>query len=339
MPQKLEDLFSAEEIESMSDEERQEFEKELEHETSNDDPEEGGTGDEAKGEAAEKTEEEKGADKAGDEAKSSDEPESDEPEPDAGDPGKPPPDDKEVETDDISKDEPAEQGKQTPEKQSEQEAEKERDKAVQDEIAEKKEKLQEDLNKLRVEFEEGQLTFEEYLDRRDEVKDQIREINVELKVQEAMIREKEQGAREQSESQWKADQEAFFSDNKDIVEDAKVFKVFAQQANIKLNTPEGQAMSNQELLETAAKEARAIMGLEQKKVSDNASEARRKANQAAGKKTAANLSDAPNASEQDVEGSAFSRLDRLLKKGGDELESAVEKMTPEQQDEWARNNN
>ncbi len=325
MPQKLEDLFSAEEIESMSEEERAAFEEELEEESEGEeDTSEQGEEGETKGETATEEEEEKGEGEG---------------EQDGEDGVKEEPEEKE---DDIPEDKPSEQSQQAPETKPDQKVEEKEIETVQDENAEKKEQFQEELKTLREKFEEGEITFEDYLDERDSIKDQVREMEVNQKVLEAITRDKQLSAEQEASLRWQNDQEAFFENNKDISDDTKLYKTFAKQANAKINDPDYASVSNKDLLEEAAREARAIKGVETKSgdgkpESQALAKNRQKANKAASEKKVDTLADAPASDGERIDEGEFAHLDRLLESGkSEEAERLIAKMTPEQQDRYAR---
>lgn len=323
MPQKLEDLFSPEEIESMSDEEKAAFEEELEGEIEDEETDDQENKDEAKGETAPEEKEKEGeseGDGEGDKeqgAEVKDEPEEGEESPAEKEAPKPEP----------------EPEKKTEEKKPEPEPEPEPD-----ENAEKKEQFQEELKKLREKFEEGEITFEDYLDQRDEVKDTIREIEIQEKLQAAFEADKQAAAKQQAEAKWREDQDRFFKDNDDIKKDSNLFKTFARQANSKITDPEYASVANEDLLKEAADEARAIMGLKKpaKEKEKDLADARKNANKA-NNKTVTTLANVPASAENEVSNSEFARLDELLEQGkSEEVERILSKMSPEQQERYAR---
>jgi hypothetical protein len=202
--------------------------------------------------------------------------------------------------------------------------------------AEKKQEFQDKLSTLKEQFEEGEISFEDYLDQRDEVKDQLRELELTSKVRQQLEEDRKQQQQAQLEAQWKQDQKTFFDANQDIQKDPELLKAFQQQANIKIQDPAYDSVSNTELLKQAAQEARAIRGVSapnnpQQQQTETA-KARQRANKKAGEKGVETLSDVPNAAEHDDADAEFAHLDKLMEQGETEkLEQELAKLSPEQE--------
>lgn len=342
MPQKLEDLFSQEELDGMSDEERADFETELAADVDNDDDEPG--------------------DKDNADV-DTDDPDKDD---DTDDPGDDPDDeataddpDKDKDTDPDAKDPTDADKKQPTEPKQREPAQQEPpgkpddaegeagDSAPQDPDAEKKAELQGKLKALREQFEEGEITFEDYLDQRDEAKDQLREMATEARVQDAIRKDKEVAFKEQVEAQWRRDQQTFFGEEKTLDSqsddfDEDLYKTFRQQAQVKLSDPSYANVGGVDLLKEAAREARAIKGVaapaDDDKKKGSAAEARQKANKSGKDKAPKTLADAPNDAEQDVSANnKFGYIDRLIDQGKTrEAEKAIEKLSAEDQERYLR---
>jgi len=332
MPQKLEDLFSQEELDSMSDEEKAEFEVELASEVDDDeagtdadtgtDTDDSGSDEDTTGDDSD-TDDDTGNDADTDTEDTQDADKGESPEPEQR--------------------QPAQQ--EAPAKPDDQE-DQTGDQAAADPEAEKKEELQGKLKDLREQFEEGEITFEDYLDQRDDVKDQLREMSTEARVREAIRQDKEAALKEQIETQWKRDQETFFNEEKVLDANSKdfdegLYKAFRQQAQVKLSDPSYANVNGVELLKEAAREARAIKGVKEPdtadKNKDSAAQARQKANKSS-QKTTETLADAPNDAEQDVSSKGkFDYIDRLIDKGKTiEAEKAIEKLSAEDQEKYLR---
>ena len=329
MPQKLEDLFSQEELDSMSDEEKAEFEVELASEVDDD---EAGTDADTGTDTDTDTDDSGGEDDTtdtdtDDEAGTDTNNEEDKSDADKGESPEP------------EQRQPAQQ--EAPAKPDDQE-DQTGDQAAADPEAEKKTELQGKLKDLREQFEEGEITFEDYLDQRDDVKDQLREMSTEARVREAIRQDKEAALKEQIETQWKRDQETFFNEEKALDANSKdfdegLYKVFRQQAQVKLSDPSYANVNGVDLLKEAAREARAIKGVQEPKGKDSAAQARQKANKS-GSKSANTLADVPNDAEQDVTNKGkFDYIDRLIDKGNTiEAEKAIEKLSDEDKERYLR---
>lgn len=307
--------FTQEEIDGMSEEEREALGDELETE---------GAGDEAEAETEKETEGEKEGEESNQQAsQQTDQQIADQ------EAARQENQDEPVQTDQQDQQAPAGQS----EKAEGQEGA-EQDQA--DPNTEQKQELQGKLDELKNKFEEGEVSFEDYLDQRDEVKDQIRELELSNKVRQELEQDRVAQEKANLEAQWKADQKQFFENNKDIQENKDLLTTFQKQANIKIQDPAYDTVSNTDLLTEAAKEARAIKGVSAPANSQQeVVNARRKANQKAGEKEVQTLGDAPNAAEQETGDSRFGYLDKLLNEGkSDQLEAEIAKLTPEQQHEW-----
>lgn len=339
MPQKLDDLFSQEELDSMSDEEKAEFEAELASEVGDNDADT-----DADTDTDNHTESDTDADdSSGDEDTTGDDTDTD------ADTGT----DADTDTEDKpdadkrkpSESEQRQQAQQEESAKTDDQEDQAGDQAAADPEAEKKEELQGKLKDLREQFEEGEITFEDYLDQRDEAKDQLREMATEARVREAIRQDKEAALKEQIETQWKRDQESFFSEEKTLDAKSKAFdeglyKAFRQQAQIKLADPSYANVNGVDLLKEAAREARAIKGVQDPatgKGTDSAAQARQKANKS-GNKAANTLADVPNDAEQDVTNKGkFDYIDRLIDKGKTiEAEKAIEKWSDEDKERYLR---
>lgn len=302
---RLEDFLDSDEIEQMSDEEKEAFLSEIE-----------GEEDETESKTEEEAKEEEGEEEGEGEVEEGE---------DQGEPEE----EVEPEEKDDKPDEPAQ-----PEPKVEDEPESEPDEV--DGSSAQIEEHKKELQKLREQLEEGEITFEDYHEQWDGIKDKIRDIEIAKKLRETIAAEKEKAQKEEFQRRWEEDQKAFYAANTDISEDKAVFKTFARQVNSKLNDPEYQSISNNDILEEAAMETRAIKGLSKpgSKEEKDVAKARQGASKSKKVKT---LADAPASASEDVGDSKFAYLDKLIDSGDVQaMESALAKLTPEQQEKYLR---
>lgn len=333
----LEDTFSQEEIEAMSEEEKQAFEAELEGDSdTGDDLAEGSedTGDEtqtgADDETASSAEAEASEEEGTETAAEYGSQESDQQVADQEDTSG-----EQIQADNQDQQAPPEQ----PADQTGQEDQGDQTSQQDEQVAQKRQEIQDRLGTLKEQFEEGEISFEDYLDKRDEAKDELRELELSNKVRQEIEETRKQEQQQELERKWQQDQKAFFDSNKDISNDPELLKTFQQQANIKINDSSYDSVSNTDLLNQAAQEARAIRGAsapnsqqQGKGQQTETAQARKRASQKAGEKGVETLSDVPNAAEHEDADAEFSHLDKMMEKGETEkLEQELAKLTPEQE--------
>lgn len=311
----LTDVFSQEEIDTLSDEERAALEEEFSNsqKTSTNTAESSSETEttEGEGETATETETQTASETAGQEAGQ-----------EAGS----------ETTGPVSTEEGTDAQETTSEAQPSFEAESQEasttaDQEQQDPNAQKKQELQDQLKLLREQFEEGEISFEDYLDQRDQVNDQIREFDFSAKIRQEIEEREQERQRLTLEQQWESDVQKLVS-NSDIGQDSGLYQAFAQQVNVKLDNPEYASVTNQDLLEEAAKEARAIKGVAQPSQDNAVAQARQEANKGSKEQAVQHqsLSGVPTAAEHEGR-DEFAYLNDLLERGeGEKLEEEIAKL-------------
>jgi hypothetical protein len=196
-------------------------------------------------------------------------------------------------------------------------------------------------------LDEGEIPFDDY-------KKQLLAIGAEkegLKTEQNEVRTRalvrEETARMSAETTWKSEQAEFFKENDYMKESPIVYDSFAREVNRLLGDKGWANKSGADVLAEAKKNVDDAFGVKpaEKSDEDKADEKAAAEKKAAGKKAVKNakkasgkkkapqtLKDVP-ASDNNMDGGAFDHLDKL---DGLELEKALEKLTPEEMDAYAR---
>jgi len=202
--------------------------------------------------------------------------------------------------------------------------------AREDPDVDKRQELNDRLKDVQQKFDEGEMAFEDYLEQRDQIKDQIKDLDLTAKIRAEMEAKSQEDAAKAAEQQWNQDVATFNTDNQEALKDKALYNTFVKQANAKLADSDFDNMGNRELLDQALKEAKAINGYKETPTNDEVAEARRKAN--AKKKEQADqtqtLGDVPSAADNDTGKDEFAYLEKL---SGEALEEALAKLSPEQE--------
>lgn len=177
--------------------------------------------------------------------------------------------------------------------------------------------LETQLDELKTQFDEGDLSVEEYIDARSKIERTITRAEA--------MRDFE---KKQVQDTWTADQVAFFDANAYLKANNVLYGAFASQVNMILQTPEGAAMSNAEVLAQAKTIVDEAFG---RKPEDHAQKKEDKADPVkSAKQKAADRSGIPKTlrgvppAESNTEG-RFAYLDNLT---GEKYESALAKLSP-----------
>lgn len=188
-------------------------------------------------------------------------------------------------------------------------------------------KLNADLSALKTKFDEGEIAVDEYIDERDRLSRAI--VKAELKAE---------LAQESAAKSWEKSQKDFLGNEASsfLRESDVIFDAFAMQVNKLIADPKSASMSDEALLKAARDKVYAAFRISPESQPPKKDEsAIREA-----KKEAADRSKAPKtlhgvpaaAPADDTDANPFAYLDRL---SGDQLEAAVEKLSPDDRVRWA----
>ena len=180
-------------------------------------------------------------------------------------------------------------------------------------------------------YDEGEYSADEW----EDIKDGLFEQMSDLKAERAKIEAKEELRAEQAATTWQTSQNIFLSANPYLREDPDLFEFFAMQVNKIGATPEGQRMSDEQLLSAAKVRVDAIVGRKadpEPSPKKEESPVRKAKREAAKVQPPTTLSGVPAAKEADVGQDEFAYLDRL---SGERFEAAIAKLTPDQRNRWA----
>ena len=180
-------------------------------------------------------------------------------------------------------------------------------------------------------YDEGEYSADEW----EDIKDGLFESMSDLRAERAKLEAKEEMRAEQAANTWQTAQNIFLSANPYLREDPDLFEFFAMQVNKIGATPEGQRMSDEQLLSAAKVRVDAISGRKpdpEPSPKKDESPVRKAKREAAKVQPPTTLSGVPAAKEADVGQDEFAYLDRL---SGERFEAAIAKLTPDQRNRWA----
>lgn len=178
--------------------------------------------------------------------------------------------------------------------------------------------LRAQLSDLKAKFDEGDITIEDYLDGRDSL--QLSIIKAELQ-------------KDAVERAWHASRENFLQQNAYLRENDVLYGAFAMQVNAILQTPEGDRMTDEAILQAAKAKVDAAFGRKSEPSRDESPVKKAKSESADTSKVPQSLRGIPVAEAHDVEGSKFAYLDKL---NGEEFETAIMRLSDTDRDLWAR---
>ena len=178
--------------------------------------------------------------------------------------------------------------------------------------------LRAQLSDLKAKFDEGDITIEDYLDGRDSL--QLSIIKAELQ-------------KDAVERAWHASRENFLQQNAYLRENDVLYGAFAMQVNAILQTPEGDRMTDEAILQAAKAKVDTAFGRKAEPSRDESPVKKAKSESADTSKVPQSLRGIPVAEAHDVEGSKFAYLDKL---NGEEFEAAIMRLSDTDRDLWAR---
>lgn len=193
-------------------------------------------------------------------------------------------------------------------------------------VPSKVDELKAELAAVKKKFDDGELSVDEYIEARADVDRAI--VKAELKAELAS---------DKVADNWKKSQKDFLSQNTYLRDNTDLYDVFAMQVNKLLASPEGAAMSDDDLLAAAKEKVNSLFklgsGPEPSKKKDESPVRDAKKEAADRSKAPKTLQGVPSAAPaDDVDQSPFAYLDRL---SGDKLEAALSKLSDEDQTRWA----
>ena len=214
------------------------------------------------------------------------------------------------------------------------------------ETAQRLEQIPEEISQLNQQFDDGEIGFTEYLDKRDALRQEQTRLEVLPEVEKTYEQRRQEEQQQSLEQQWRNDVTNFTqNDAPDMLQDIDTYNKWVELTNAKLDNPDYDNMSNQQILDEAAKETRAIRGLPQpgqqereKSEASRAAEARKGANQS--RKSEAeqtqSLSGVPEAAASEGSPDKFTYLDQLMENDPEKFEAEVAKLSETERDEYAR---